>query len=87
VIENKVDAQESPDQCFLSAEDHPPPAHLVLLSPNKERPRSAGRSEPRWTTIRWRQIAGLAEELAQDASGPATHIVVEYATTLRRQFP
>jgi len=87
VIENKIDAQESPFQCLLLAEDHPPPAHLVLLSPNKERPRSAGPSEHRWTTIRWRQIARVAEELAQDASGPATHIVVEYATTLRRHFP
>ena len=87
VIENKVDAVESEDQCLLLARDHPPPAHLVLLSPYQDRPRQAGASEPRWKAIRWHSVAALADATVADANGPAAHIAVEYAATLRRQFP
>ena len=86
VIENKVDAPESPDQCLKLSFDHPEPAHLVLLSPYLSTPLTAGDSVGRWRTMRWRDIRRLLTECVACATGPAAHIAREYEATLRRLF-
>ena len=86
VVENKIGAQESTDQCLLLADDHPEPAHLVLLTPGQQRPTTAGASEHRWIAVRWADVALLVETVVASASGPSSYIVQEYATTLRRLF-
>jgi hypothetical protein len=86
VVENKVDAQESPLQCDLLAGDHPSPAHLVLLQVKKGRPDSAPVSGERWQTATWKQVSMALSRCLPLAAGPAAYIVNEYETTLRRLF-
>jgi hypothetical protein len=86
VIENKVDAPEGPEQCLRLSQDHPAPAHLVLLSPGLLAPLTAGTSLPRWKAVRWQQVGCALSECVASAWGPARHIAIEYAATLRRLF-
>jgi hypothetical protein len=86
VIENKIDAAEGPQQCLRLAQDHPEPAHLVLLSPGLGAPFSAGTSHPRWKVVKWRQVGRALVECVPSATGPGRHIAIEYAATLRRMF-
>jgi hypothetical protein len=86
VIENKIDAAESPKQCFKLAQDHPELAHLVLLSPGLDSPLTAGPSLPRWKAVKWRQVGRALVECLPSATGPGRYIVIEYAATLRRIF-
>ena len=57
VVENKIGAQESSDQCLLLADDHPEPVHLVLLTPSQQQSATAGASQHRWIAVRWRDVA------------------------------
>jgi hypothetical protein len=86
VIENKVDAPESPLQCDLLAGDHPWPAHLVLLQVKEGPPDSAPGSGERWRTTTWRDVSMALSRCLPLASGPAAYIAIEYEKTLRRLF-
>jgi PD-(D/E)XK nuclease superfamily len=86
VIENKIDHSESPQQCLRLSEDHPPPCHLVLLSPHLVAPLTAGSSLSRWKAVQWRLVSRALTECLGSATGPGRHVAVEYAGTLRRLF-
>lgn len=87
VIENKVDAVESPAQCERIASDYPSASvGLIFLSPSGRPPVTAGSSAPRWHTLSWRSVRIALEATAGIEAGAGGRVVGDYLTTLRRIF-
>ena len=95
VIENKVDADEQPDQCddlYTSFKNESRPLFL-FLTPTGRRPGTATTQEAQraFRTLSWRKVRAMIETASNEsrpASGPAGagEVVENYLRTLREQF-
>ena len=95
VIENKVDADEQPDQCndlYKHFKDEKAPLFL-FLTPDGREPRTA--TAPRaqrafrilsWQEVRWMIETALTESQPASGSAEAVDVVDNYLRTLREQF-
>lgn len=92
IIENKVDAIESPRQCDILFErfGNDPGARFVLLTPSGTKPESAsGEAAEAFASLSYRDIREmLARALGSTAAGSVRgrHIAEDYLRTLEREF-
>ena len=92
VIENKVDANESPRQCDILFErfEEDPGARFIFLTPSGRRPDTAtGDAAEAFAAISYARLRdALAEALSARVVGStsARHIAEDYLRTLRREF-
>lgn len=90
IVENKVDAEESPRQCDVLFERFggDPGARFVFLTPTGRRPATAtGEAEAAFAAIGYRDIRSALEAALSEVSvGSARHAAEDYLRTLRREF-
>ncbi len=96
VIENKVDAEEQPDQCddlYANFKNEKGPL-FVFLTPDGRKPCTAKTTgaECSFRTLSWPELRGMIEEALKEsrpASGAAVsvNVVRNYLRTLKEQFP
>ena len=95
VIENKVDAQEQPDQCddlYSNFKNENIPLFL-FLTPNGRKPRTATTpsAQRAFRTLSWPEIramieAALSESRPASGAASAVDVVENYLRTLKEQF-
>ena len=95
VIENKVDADEQPDQCndlYTHFKDEKAPLFLFLTPDGHEhRTATAPRAQRAFRVLSWREVrwmieAALTESQPASGSAEAVDVVENYLRTLKEQF-
>jgi hypothetical protein len=92
VVETKIDADESPNQCQRLFEDwrDEPGLRMLLITPTGRPPRTTSTAPARdaWRSTSWQRVTGLLTHAIATAAPnvPGAVAASEYARTLQRLF-